>query len=266
VTCFGWSAVSEAEAQQQGLERATRHAERLAAGEALEGGYSYSSNPLREETLKEFPSVDGTPFAVVTRNGYGCLVLNTARVMFVDVDLPPKTASEALGRFFKSLLGKHDPYPRGKGEASRLALVQKALRADASLGIRVYQTASGLRYLITSHLADPESDAAQKEMIALAVDPAYLKLCKVQKSFRARLSPKPWRVGVPRPPHRWPFANAGEEQAFQNWQAKYLKGCEGKAVCLLLKEYGTPVPAPEIAQVISFHDKMTGALGLLPLA
>jgi len=32
--------------------------------------------------------------AAITRNSYGCLVLNTARVMFVDVDLPELDRAE----------------------------------------------------------------------------------------------------------------------------------------------------------------------------
>ncbi len=49
--------------------------------------YAYGDRPLREEIVRSVAG-DGERAAVVTRNSFGCLVLNTAGVLFVDVDLP----------------------------------------------------------------------------------------------------------------------------------------------------------------------------------
>jgi len=34
----------------------------------------------------------------------------------------------------------------------------------------------------------------------LGADPPYRRLCRTQKCFLARLTPKPWRCGVAKPP------------------------------------------------------------------
>ena len=54
----------------------------------LERSYAYGTRPLREEIIQEIHSRAGDITGIVTRNSYGCLVLNTAEAMFVDVDLP----------------------------------------------------------------------------------------------------------------------------------------------------------------------------------
>ena len=51
------------------------------------GGY-YPNRPFREQIIRELKDAAGQTSAVITRNAYGCLVLNTARMMFVDIDLP----------------------------------------------------------------------------------------------------------------------------------------------------------------------------------
>ena len=42
---------------------------------------------------------------MVTRNGYGSAVLNTERVMFVDIDFP-ENAADAGKSLFKGLFGR----------------------------------------------------------------------------------------------------------------------------------------------------------------
>ena len=102
-SCWRWSSNSVAEAQSLANEAAQQLAERFAHGDfpPKHGGY-YPNRPFREPVLQEIKNDAGETAAVVTRNSYGCLVLNTARVMFVDVDLPePKSAG-----LFNRLFGK----------------------------------------------------------------------------------------------------------------------------------------------------------------
>jgi hypothetical protein len=86
--CWRWSHHSLAEAQALAVQAAQKLAERFRAGDTLRRGYGYADRPFREPMLREIKNDAGKVAAVVTRNSYGCLVLNTARVMFVDVDLP----------------------------------------------------------------------------------------------------------------------------------------------------------------------------------
>jgi hypothetical protein len=95
--CWRWLDSSLAEAAALAQEGARKVAEGFAAGGRLERRYGYADRPLREPVLRELKTSDGELAAALTRNSYGCLVLNTARVMFVDVDLPEPESGRASG-------------------------------------------------------------------------------------------------------------------------------------------------------------------------
>src|SRR4051812_33231021 len=82
---FGWSDVSQADAQLQAENRAAPALERLKWGEKqnkreLKRVYNGSEGvPIREEVLPRHGET------VVTRNSYGARCLNTPNVLFVDV-------------------------------------------------------------------------------------------------------------------------------------------------------------------------------------
>ena len=80
--CWRWSDDSVAAAQAAARERINTVARTLHSVDDLER-YGYGARqPLREEIIKTIN--DDT---IITRNAYGALVLNTARVMFIDIDL-----------------------------------------------------------------------------------------------------------------------------------------------------------------------------------
>src|SRR5690349_327098 len=84
---FGWSDVSQEDAQAMADARARDALQRALAGEQLvrrEPKVPYNGAqgvPIREEILERYGS------AVVTRNAYGARCLNTPDVLFADVDL-----------------------------------------------------------------------------------------------------------------------------------------------------------------------------------
>ena len=99
-----WSSVSQAEAQTLADEAARRLAERFRVGNYPPNAelLYYPGRPFREQIIQEFKDATGQTLAVITRNSYGCLVLNTARVMFVDIDFPePKRTGGLLARLFR---------------------------------------------------------------------------------------------------------------------------------------------------------------------
>ena len=127
--CWRWSTNSVAEAQSFADEAARQLADRFAHGDfpPKHGGY-YPNRPFREPVLQEIKNDAGETAAVITRNSYGCHVLNTARVMFVDVDLPePKSPG-----LFSRLFGKPASAPvvtesSAIGEGGRLDAEQSGL-------------------------------------------------------------------------------------------------------------------------------------------
>src|SRR5262249_8268255 len=146
---------------------------RIEKGENLPIHWTYYPNrPLREQALHEIKNSAGEVAAVVTRNSYGCQVLNTARVMFVDVDFPE---SGSGGGFFKKLFGKSvDPQT---AESTR---VEDWMRNHPDWGWRVYRTRAGVRLLATHGLIDADSTVAEEVFVAMDSDPLYRTLCKMQ--------------------------------------------------------------------------------------
>lgn len=132
--------------------------------------------------------------------------------------------------------------------------------------VRVYRTHSGLRYLVTHATFSPTDPEVEATMRALGADPHYIKLCQVQKSFRARLTPKPWRIGVPNPPVRFPYESASEEQAQRQWEAAYDRASQGRATAQFMEELGGGTEHPDVAAIRALHDEHTHATSGLPLA
>ena len=262
-TCWRWSDSSAAEAQSSADEAARQLADRFAHGDfPPKGGGYYPNRPFREPVIQEIKDDAGERAAVITRNSYGCLVLNTARVMFVDVDLPePKKPG-----LFQKLFGKPSAEPPPLTEAGALAKVENWTRNNPEWGWRIYRTRAGLRLLATHALFDPEAAASDRIFDALAADPLYCQLCKTQKCFRARLTSKPWRCGVRHKPERWPFLDARAEKHFQKWEAQYQSMSFNWATCALVKKLGNDTVHPAIQPILKLHDEMTKVESGLQLA
>src|SRR5687768_1955116 len=104
MSCWGWSDAGPEEAADRASHRLQNLAQAVQAGFRPKR-YAYGSSPLREEVLKEFKKEEeAEPHSVITRNAYGCLILNTSHLMFVDIDLP-ESELKPKG-FFAGLFGK----------------------------------------------------------------------------------------------------------------------------------------------------------------
>lgn len=259
--CWRWSERSLDEAKLLAVQAAQQLADRFAAGDfpPKHGGY-YPDRPFREQVLDEIKNENGETAAVVTRNSYGCLVLNTARVMFVDVDLPePKPAG-----IFKRLFGGATAPVVTQGEV--VAKVENWTRNNFGAGWRIYRTRAGLRLLATHDVFDPEAAASDGVFEALGADPLYRRLCKTQKCYRARLTPKPWRCGLRRKPECWPWPDARAEKSFQRWEAQYQSCSFNWATCELVQTVGNREIHPEVQLILGLHDQKTRVESKLALA
>ena len=238
-------------------------AEEVAARAAQSGeptrGYLYGERPIREEVVREIASGDGGPAAVITRNSFGCLVLNTARVLFVDVDLPPARLAASAGGWLARLLGRRGQGSNDGAEAQALERLDAWVRAHPGVGFRAYRTRAGLRYLGTSGVFEPASAAAEALLEALGCDPLYVRLCRAQRSFRARLTPKPWRCGVVRPPSRFPHESAEREEAFRRWLERYEALSVRFATCAHVSTVGVEGVHGEVEPILRLHDEATRA-------
>jgi hypothetical protein len=302
------SRTSPAEAQSLADEAVARVAERIRAGAGFPGRYAYGDRPLREEVVGEFPGAAAAdaPEAALTRNAYGAVVLNAARVFFIDVDVeradtPQSSGSSSsssstppadpmavtrelvdalplpgglkslLGGFFGSRLATPaapPPPPPAPADPASAAMdrLRRWMGSHPDWRVRVYRTHSGLRYLVTHALFAPTDPQAQEAMVALGADPQYIKLCQVQKSFRARLTPKPWRIGMENPPVTFPYESAGEEAQVRAWEGRYEAASQGRATCRFMEEMGGGAEHPQVTSLRTLHDERTRATSGLPLA
>ncbi|GAA4389769.1 hypothetical protein GCM10023153_06330 [Ornithinibacter aureus] len=133
------------------------------------------------------------------------------------------------------------------------------------LGVRVYRTAAGLRVIVTGAQAPPMSPRARDLLTELSSDPLYVELCATHDSYRARLTPKPFRVDWGAPSWRWPFADERARQGHEEWLAQYRQKCDGYAVCRLVSASGA-IPTVDEQRLIALHDARCRVGSGLPLA
>lgn len=298
----GWSDTSQADAQQHAETRARAALQRLLAGEPLarrEPKQPYNGAdglPIREEIIERH----GT--AVVTRNGYGARCLNTPEVLFADLDhartpslrlvlgvcalllLGAVLAGYGCGQAYgyalalAAVLGSATAARglfalgrrlAGGAEAQALRRVRRYARRHPDWAIRVYRTPAGLRLLVTHRPFAPDDAQVAAFFTAVGADPLYVRMCLNQRCFRARVSAKPWRIGIaahlkPRP-GVWPVA-AGRLPQRTAWIAAYECAADGYAACTWLVTLGPAAVHPAIAPVLALHDRLSRVGSGLPIA
>lgn len=255
----GWSNESLADARRKADQIRQAVAQRIAGGRPDRGDYLYGDRPLPEPVLEELPG------AIITRNVYGAEVLNCSSLMFLDVDTHDMTEAPAALDLFsglRSLFGKPTP-PAAKPSPAETKM--ETVANQHNLGLRIYRTAAGFRGIVTNLAFDPRSARTRALLHDFGCDPLYVRLCQAQESFRARLTPKPWRCGLAAPPVSFPFEGPAEEDEFQQWLRRYRANSAGNATCRLTRAIGPPAHG-EAALLIERHDRETKATSQLPLA
>jgi hypothetical protein len=260
------SELSPEEAQARARETAQRIADRIRMGEDFRDRYAYGERPLREEIVEEIGrSAGGEMEAAITRNVYGALVLNTARACFIDVDLPRPSKPNPLAALARKLVRRPLPLPPDHAAAA-LDRLRAWVDDHPGWSVRVYRTHSGLRYLATHAPLAPGEGESEEAMRFLGADPRYVQLCRAQRSFRARLTPKPWRIDTGLPPVRFPYEDGETERAMRRWSQTYAENGRGHATCRLIEVVGDPHAHPDIDPLMRVHDRHTRASSDLPLA
>lgn len=301
---FGWSDISQDDAQRHADERARDAFTRLVAGQSVarrERKLSYNGAegvPIREEILSRHEA------AVITRNLYGARCLNTPDVLFADIDfsvvLGPRLGLSVLVllELGAAAIGwMHDSWVLGlmaavgglvfsHGIATNLlrlfvawaggaqeraqGRIRRFCAAHPDWHVRVYRTPAGLRLLAMHRTFDPADAAVAECFRAVGADPVYVRMCLNQRCFRARVSPKPWRIGIgthirPRP-GVWPVRPERRPERTR-WIEGYEASARGYASCRLLGTLGSSSqvhPSARAVQVL--HDEMCQANTMLPMA
>jgi hypothetical protein len=301
---YGWSDDSIEAAQAHARARTREALDAILSGanlprRELRTNYGTAGVPIREQIVARHGDV------VITRNSYGALCLNTPDVLFADVDMAERPSGCAMSIGISALVAvvgfvagfaawhwlagvalalvatwmanrfmlrrRQADFDRdGGAEARALALVDAFSASHPDWHLRVYRTPAGLRVLAMHRTFQPQDDDAAAIFSALGADHLYTVMCKVQHCFRARLTPKPWRIGIDqriRPPvAAWSAEQAALPERLA-WIAGYEQRSTGYAACRYLRSLGdTNRLDPKAEHVRALHDAMAGAGSEAPLA
>jgi hypothetical protein len=238
ISAFGGSDRSIDDAKTDAQSRLQRIVERIRTGRRSEEGYEAD---IREEPLERIDASN-----VITRNRYGVEVLNSTDHCFVDIDFLP-------GGCLWILLGRKS---REKQMAGTIEFLEKRANHPRmqGLALRIYETRSGLRVLVTGRNFAPAAPETQELMEFLRADWLYTALCRRQGCFRARLTPKPYRMKTRT--MRFIYPRSAEVDAeIEGWVREYNERSQQYATCRYLKTIGQVVSDP----IITLHDDRTGA-------
>ena len=301
---WGWSDASQADAQALADKRAEEALQRILSGENLrrrETRDSYGTQegvPIREEVVSRHGE------NVITRNSYGSLCLNAPRVLFADIDAswPHALKVRPLGCLFLVLAGLFIGFwqqsvvigaiiaiglpwlwsginevinraRRPKGEIVAKQQCLEAIRAFSASHpqwhLRVYETPAGYRLLAMHDVFVPTGESAREALAALNSDKRFATLCALQQCFRARVSPKYWRMHYkPReslPKSKWPFPPEHLPRR-QRWIEGYDRLARNYASCGFIERLGSSTTHSEAEEVRAVHDQLCQATSGLPLA
>lgn len=193
---------------------------------------------IREEIVTELTSE-----AIVTRNRYGAEVLNCARLVMIDVDQAPAPG------FWAELFKRDKRTPK----ARMLDHIRKAIGSPApGRGFRIYETRNGYRVMMTGKPLAPADKEVERLFKAMNCDPLYAMLCRRQDCYRARLTPKPYRIKQKAIRLLVPYDDA-MRSALEAWVPEYQERSRRFAVCRLVEVIGRD----EVDEVIRYHDART---------
>lgn len=261
LVAYAGSNLNPADAQTRARQKLDGRLSRLQRGEQLRE-YPTGTRPLREKLEQRLHNAHGAETGAITRNAYGAQVLNTASVMFVDVDLAdlrpvPPTSSDPLTSLLRWLriLPKLPPPPPTPTPLALLETrVHAWLKMHSSWHFRVYRTRAGFRLLATHAEILPTAAAATQVFDALGADRVYARMCQLQACYRARLSPKPWRLGLARPPHAFPYQHESQVREQATWEAEYTARSQAFSVCEFVGDYGSGQVCAAASAVLTLHD------------
>jgi hypothetical protein len=239
ITCYGGSNVSEEEARLRAREKAEKIQRKIAGEKHLFDRYEAE---IREELLRIIDD-----HSAITRNRYGAQVLNTEKMMILDIDKPKSAGGGGLAGLFK----KKDTRPP-KDQIFEMVR-NLATTRYREYGFRLYETYQGARVIVLGRDFDPRHDQTRRMMDEFNCDPLYTTLCIKQDCYRARLTPKPYRMKLRG--YKVKYPRQGEEIEFQRWLSEYEHVSRDFSVCKLVEQLG---PRQDINNVVQLHDDITG--------
>ncbi len=255
-TATGYSNESPEEAFRM-AERKAKHRSEHWDKAQVEGDYygAGTDRPIREQIIEDFFDEGAIePYAIITRNSYGSLVLNVTDVFFADVDIPVNWSRKRIGSSLLALLGIGKKDQPQSFEDHLIGKINELVDRDPKLGLRVYRTLQGYRIVVTNRRIPAKESKSLELLQGLGSDRLYVNLCHSQDCYRARLTPKPWRSGCKNNTLRFPFESSVTESQHQAWVKQYDATVKDYATCILVGEFGSETKDLRVAAVLKLHD------------
>jgi hypothetical protein len=300
---FGWSeldqddALRNAEIRVQAALSAIENGEKLAWREYKVPYNGADGVPIREEVIKRYDD------CVLTRNSYGAVCLNVEDVVFADLDFDDDTGGIVLkifcaififisiffvANFFLntmasllvavfSALALWLPLANlmffiwqkisGNPEQRARRRVDEFVKKHPDWLLRLYRTPAGFRVLVMHRKFHAHDSEVKNLFQSLHTDPVYARMCERQVCFRARVSPKPWRIGMSKHigPGVWPV-KVDYLSRRMAWVSEYDFMAQRYAACKFVAELGNGRSDSAIDAVRRLHDEWCRAESSNPIA
>jgi hypothetical protein len=197
---------------------------------------------------------------VITRSHYGYEVLNTPVLGFVDCD------------FFKYV----DGCPVEIQHLEIISQLHAWVAVHPGQSFRCYRTAAGIR-IMRIDAPMPLDDEFNALCVAVGADDLYRELCiNEQKCFRARLTPKPVRIGLTFPgwdPYGWNSAQGFRGFAYSDPDGTrfaaalkdYKVASEKFATCEFIETVGSGLISNDLRPLVEYHDNRCKVGSVLPM-
>jgi len=244
ITCYGGSNISIEDARVNAKAKAEKVKRKIKGEKHLFDEYEVE---IREEILRIIDD-----HSAITRNRYGAQILNVEKLLILDID-KPKTS-------FGDLFRKKDA---GQDKLKIFDMVRKLASTlkYQGYGFRIYETYQGARVIVLGKEFDPRDRETSQVMSEFNCDQLYMTICQKQRCFRARLTPKPYRMNMRR--YKVPFPRESEDTELQQWLADYERESRNFNVCKFIEQVGA---RHFVNDVVRLHDDITGANFRQPLA
>ncbi|MET1257202.1 hypothetical protein [Aliikangiella maris] len=231
INILSGSNVSEQDAFEQAIKRCEQVERRIQTKEPL----SEYDIPIKEQVDTIIDSAN-----IVTICRYGAKIINTEQYTILDLDDYPLN-------FFDWFNGMRKLSRKERIVAKFLQQIKKY--PELGEDFRIYETTKGVRVIGKKYLA-PEGKHYQHIMRKLNVDWLYITLSQKQQCYRARITPKPYRMRFRTIKIKSPVDC--QTESYQQWAKEYAKASERYAVVKFVKSIGLDFSTEP---VIKFHDE-----------
>jgi len=164
--------------------------------------------------------------------------------MFIDIDNLDRS-------FFDRLFNKNK-----SPKQINLARIQKTIQKKkySELGFIIYETFKGYRIAVTGDTFNPRDKQSKRMLRDFRSDYLYRFLCYRQNCYRARLTPKPYRIGQRRLKMIFPNRTEEEQLEHDNWVKEYKEKSYNFMTCKKVEQYGRF----NRNRILDYHDEICG--------